>query len=552
MATVNKNFRIKNGLVVEGLTATVNGQNILTETGSDSYIINLIGGQAASTNTANAIVKRDGSGNFSAGTITANLSGNVTGNVTGDVTGTVSSLSNHDTDDLAEGTNQYFTDARAKTSAADLLTNANLTNITITGTGAGLTITAENGVADSNTDQLQEGSTNLYFTNTRARQAISGGTGISYDNSTGVVSVDNTIATKSYADQAETDAKNYADSQINALDTDDIEEGSSNLYFTNGRARNAVSGGTGITYNAADGIINVTSGTYDAYGAASSAEANANTYTDNQINDLTTDDIEEGSSNKYFTDERAQDAVGNAVGNGLSYDDASGAISVDTSVISTKAYVDQEVAALVDSAPALLDTLNELAAAIGDDANFVTTVTTGLSEKVAKAGDTMTGALTLNADPVNALHAATKQYVDTAETDAVTSANSYTDAEVLKLVDGTSDFEHVDVNAVSRQIAGTTGNIATAAATTVVQWHKNDYRSAKILVKAKNGTHTHLSELVLTLDTSDNIALNEYAITTTNGSLMTIDADINNSNVRLRVTPANNNTELMAHATLLV
>lgn len=552
MATVNKNFRIKNGLVVEGSTATINGQNILVEGGSDSYIIDLIGGQATSANTANAVVKRDGSGNFSAGTITANLSGNVTGNVTGDVTGTVSSLSNHDTDDLAEGTNQYFTDARAKTSAADLLTNANLTNITITGTGAGLTITAENGVADSDTDDLAEGTTNLYFTNTRARQAISGGTGISYDNSTGVVSVDNTIATKSYADQAEADAKSYADSEIAALDTDDIEEGSSNLYFTNGRARNAVSGGTGITYNSADGIINVTSGTYDAYGAASSAEANANTYTDNQINDLTTDDIEEGSSNKYFTDERAQDAVGNAVGNGLSYDDASGAISVDTSVISTKAYVDQEVAALVDSAPALLDTLNELAAAIGDDANFVTTVTTGLSEKVAKAGDTMTGALTLNADPVNALHAATKQYVDTAETDAVTSANSYTDAEVLKLVDGTTDFEHVDVNAVSRQIAGTTGNIATAAATTVVQWHKNDYRSAKILVKAKNGTHTHLSELVLTLDTSDNIALNEYAITTTNGSLMTVDADINNSNVRLRVTPANNNTEVMAHATLLV
>jgi hypothetical protein len=33
---------------------------------------------------------------------------------------------------------------------------------------------------------------------------------------------------------------------------------------------------------------------------------------------------------------------------------------------------------------------------------------------------------------------------------------------------------------------------------------------------------------------------------------MTIDADINNSNVRLRVTPANNNTEVMAHATLLI
>ena len=35
------------------------------------------------------------------------------------------------------------------------------------------------------------------------------------------------------------------------------------------------------------------------------------------------------------------------------------------------------------------------------------------SEYVLKVGDTMTGHLTLNADPVNPLHAATKQYVDT-------------------------------------------------------------------------------------------------------------------------------------------
>ncbi len=45
---------------------------------------------AASANTASAIVARDGSGNFSAGTITANLTGNVTGNVTGAVTGNAS------------------------------------------------------------------------------------------------------------------------------------------------------------------------------------------------------------------------------------------------------------------------------------------------------------------------------------------------------------------------------------------------------------------------------------------------------------------------------
>lgn len=79
------------------------------------------------------------------------------------------------TDDLSEGTtNLYFTDSRAKTSAAELLTGVGTTlnNITITGNGSGLTITAENGVADSTTDDLEEGSTNLYFTDVRAQEAI--------------------------------------------------------------------------------------------------------------------------------------------------------------------------------------------------------------------------------------------------------------------------------------------------------------------------------------------------------------------------------------------
>lgn len=83
-------------------------------------------------------------------------------------------IDNLDTDDVAEGTRLYFTDARAKTSAADLLTGANLTNITITGTGAGLTITAENGVADSTTNDLAEGNNHLYFTEQRALDAVAG------------------------------------------------------------------------------------------------------------------------------------------------------------------------------------------------------------------------------------------------------------------------------------------------------------------------------------------------------------------------------------------
>jgi len=54
---------------------------------------------------------------------------------------------------------------------------------------------------------------------------------------------------------------------------------------------------------------------------------------------------------------------------------------------SIKAYVDAEVADLVASAPDTLDTLNELAAALGDDASFSTTITTSIGTKLAKASN---------------------------------------------------------------------------------------------------------------------------------------------------------------------
>lgn len=95
-----------------------------------------------------------------------------------------------DTDDIEEGaTNQYYTESRAKTDAAELLTGASLTNITITGDGSGLTITAENGVADSTTDDLDEGTTNKYYTDARARDAISAEPNgpITYNSTTGEI-----------------------------------------------------------------------------------------------------------------------------------------------------------------------------------------------------------------------------------------------------------------------------------------------------------------------------------------------------------------------------
>ena len=53
-----------------------------------------------------------------------------------------------------------------------------------------------------------------------------------------------------------------------------------------------------------------------------------------------------------------------------------------TTQIATTAFVASTLAARVDAAPGALDTLNELAAAIGDDANFAATVTNALAGKL--------------------------------------------------------------------------------------------------------------------------------------------------------------------------
>ena len=128
---------------------------------------------------------------------------------------TIASLSNHDTADLAEGTNLYFTNARADARA-------------------------DARIAAADTDDLSEGSTNLYFTNARA---------------------DARIAAASTSDLSEgtnlyfTNAR--ADARIAAASTSDLSEGT-NQYFTNARARGAISAGGDLSYNASTGVMSVT------------------------------------------------------------------------------------------------------------------------------------------------------------------------------------------------------------------------------------------------------------------------------------------------------
>jgi len=95
-------------------------------------------------------------------TATGGVTGDITGNITGNVTGTVSDVSNHDTDDISEGsTNQYFTTSRARTS------------VTATGSLSYNSATGVISYTQGDTDTITEGTANLYYTDARAKAAIS-------------------------------------------------------------------------------------------------------------------------------------------------------------------------------------------------------------------------------------------------------------------------------------------------------------------------------------------------------------------------------------------
>jgi hypothetical protein len=562
MATVTKDFKVKNGLIVEGTTGTINNHDILTKKEDDqNYIIGLIGGTATSTNTANAVVKRDGSGNFAAGTVTADLVGDVTGNAD-----TASALETARTISLA----------------------GNVTGSTSFDGSGNVTITA---TIDSS------------FA-TDAEVATAKGEAISTASSD--------ATSKANAAQAAAEATASADATSKA--------------------------------NAAQAAAEATAAA-DATSKANAAQAAA-----------------EATA--------AADATSKA--------NAAQAAAI----ASSNTYTDGKVADLVDAAPDLLNTLNELAAAIGDNPNYATDLATSVGTKVSKAGDTMTGLLVLSADPSAALGAATKQYVDAAEADAVSTASAdatskanaaqaaaeatasadatskanaaqaaaeatasadatskanaaqaaaiahadaldtddiaegsneyftsaraktaaaelltgatlsnititgtgagltitaengvaqsttadlaedpsatgssgtmyFTDARAVSALEAVvPNFTAVELNSIAKQVAAT-ASIATASTNNAVSWDKAEYRSAEFLVKIANGSHTDVSKVILTLDTSDNVAITEYAMVGTNGNLGNVSADVSGNDVRLRVQTLNNNSTVAVIGTLL-
>ena len=135
------------------------------------------------------------------------------------------------TSDLSEGSNLYYSDARARASvsASGDLSYNNSTGVFNVVTYK--TADFNNDFAAKNTDNLSEGSTNLYFTDVRCRGAFSYGKGIDI-GAGGSLFID-----------------------FSEFDTDDVAEGSTNQYFTDARARTAVSSGSGLSYNNSTGVF---------------------------------------------------------------------------------------------------------------------------------------------------------------------------------------------------------------------------------------------------------------------------------------------------------
>ena len=158
-----------------------------------------------------------------------------------------------------------------------------------------------------------------------------------------------------------------------------------------------------------------------------------------------------------YDDDEVVSAVAQALtaGNGISksFNDTTNVITiqVDTTVIADKTYVNTAISNLVDGAPALLDTLNEIAAAIGDDANFLTTITTALATKAPLISPALTGIPT-----------APTAEADTSTTQIATTAFAKAEADAAQAAAATDATTKVAAEAALR-VTGDAASVTTAA-----------------------------------------------------------------------------------------
>lgn len=348
MTTTNKDFVIKNGLVVQGATGTINGQFIVTEDALSTSLGDYI--EITERGAADGVAELDSSQNVLTKTgvvfegITADsyevslqLAADPGSDKTitiPDVTGTIVTTGN---------TNDAFPSQTGQTNKYLRTDGTNPYWSTVAGGGSSETLTIGTGL-----------------------------TGTSYDGTSAVtIAIDSTVVTTTGSQSLSSKTLTSPTLTSPYISSGGITfEGSTDdIYETIVQVADPTDDRT-ITFPDATGTVALTS----------NIPSN-------------TDGVSEGSTNLYFTNERAQDAIGDNLGTGLSYNDTTGAISVDTATIQAR---------VADVSDTEIGYLNGVTSAIQ----------TQIDNKLSLSGGTLTGALTLSGAPTVDLHAATKAYVD--------------------------------------------------------------------------------------------------------------------------------------------
>jgi hypothetical protein len=132
----------------------------------------------------------------------------------------------------------------------------------------------------------------------------------------------------------------------------------------------------------------------------------------------------------------------------------------------------------------------------------------------------------------------------------------FTDARAVTALEAVvPDFTAIEVNNLTKQVAATVSLPTINTETTIYQWPLSEYKSAKFLVKFAQQSHTELSEVLITTDTSGNVAITEYGIVGTNGNIGNITADVilveTVDTLRVRVTGAVAGATAWAAGTLI-
>ena len=233
-------------------------------------------------------------------------------------------LTKDNTDEITEGSsNLYFTNERVDDRVNALITAGSNITTTYDDVANTLTIAAtEDNLSNNDTDDLAEGSTNLYHTTARARSAISVSGDLSYNSSTGVISFTNDagdIESVTAGDGLSGGGTSGAVSLAVNVDDSSIETSSDTLQVK----------ALGITDAMLAGSIS------NAKLSNSSISVNSNSVSLGGAVVLDTDDVGEGSTNQYFTNERVDDRVNALITAGTnittSYDDANGTLTINSS-----------------------------------------------------------------------------------------------------------------------------------------------------------------------------------------------------------------------------